>query len=246
MFEAEQRQYAELGGDYFWLAGKRGLAWSVFRQINPDAAANGKVLDIGCGPGYAFAEAAGWGELYGLDPSREALLLCRQNSRQGARLVNGSAERLPYKDGSFSVVIAFEIFEHLENDAAAIGECFRILQPGGWLIFTVPAFQWLWGDHDDLYFHKRRYTTGQMRRRLREAGFRVKRLTYCHALFTLPLWLTRRVKRWTANGTKRDDFVRLSPRMNRFLTGVVLSESILLKQWDMPCGTSIIGIACKS
>ncbi len=247
MFKEEQRRYAQLGGDYFWFEGKRRLVWTVFEKSTGTKPAGEDILDIGCGPGFAFAEMAGWKRIHGLDPSLDALSACKRASGRSSLLVNGSADRLPYRDGSFSAVVAFEIFEHLDNDREAMQECLRILKPGGRLILTVPAFQWLWGDHDELYFHKRRYRTAELRKNLASVGFTVERLTYCLAPFVLPLWLMRRGKRlFSANNKKKDDFVRPPLWANRLLTKFITAEALLLKHWDLPCGVSIIGIARKA
>ncbi len=47
-------------------------------------------------------------------------------------------EHLSYSNGSLDVVLAGDVFEHVRDDVAAFHEVYRVLKPGGALIFTVP------------------------------------------------------------------------------------------------------------
>jgi len=102
------------------------------------------VLDVACGTGdlaEAFA-AGGAASVTGLDFTREMLELAEQKAEhrrraQGTarpRYVQGDAMALPFGDASFDVVsIAFGI-RNVSEPAIALGECFRVLRPGGRLI----------------------------------------------------------------------------------------------------------------
>ena len=72
--------------------------------------------------------------------------------------VCGSATALPFADGSFDVVSAFDVVEHCEDEQLAIAELTRVLEPGGRMLLSVPAYQWAWSDHDVRAGHHRRYT----------------------------------------------------------------------------------------
>ena len=53
---------------------------------------------------------------------------------------NGDATRLPFPDDTFDRVIASEVLEHIPDDAAALAELVRVLQPGGTIAVTVPTW----------------------------------------------------------------------------------------------------------
>ena len=72
--------------------------------------------------------------------------------------VCGSATALPFRDGAFEVVAAFDVVEHCADEALALAELVRVLAPGGRLLLSVPAYQWAWSDHDVRAGHHRRYT----------------------------------------------------------------------------------------
>lgn len=244
MHDTEQLRYAQLGGDYFWFAGKRRLVWSL---LEPHLAGRTdlRILDLGCGPGFAWPELRRWGTVVGVDASHAALKQCRQRQSPGAWLINGSAEALPCREQSLSLLVAFDIIEHLDDDVGALKEFCRTLRAGGWLALTVPAFQWLWSDHDTRYQHKRRYRARELREKLEAAGFECMRVTYCQALFLPPLWMMRRIKQLVPGRRRRDDFLGVPGWLNRCLTGLIAGESSLLQHWDAPWGVTIIGLARK-
>ncbi len=63
---------------------------------------------------------------------------------------------LPMRSGSIDLVVAFDVLEHILDDAAALREVERVLRPGGCLLVTVPADMDLWSAHDEAVGHVRR------------------------------------------------------------------------------------------
>ena len=111
--------------------------------IQPRVGPAPRWLDLGCAYGYVISQAVERGvEAYGVDISSYAL---RQHPPARGRLARSLAAPLPFLDSRFDVVSAFDLFEHLENPAAVLGEIGRILKPAGWLLLTTP---------DPLYFHR--------------------------------------------------------------------------------------------
>lgn len=127
---------------YVWRYGQdRRLA-----MIERYAPLQGKrILDAGCGLGmYVRAFRRFSDEVYGidLDPNRIA-----QASRELPHLQVASAERLPFEDDSFDVVLSHEVWEHVSDDRAAAREAVRVLRPGGRLVVFVPNRRWLFETH---------------------------------------------------------------------------------------------------
>lgn len=104
-----------------------------------------RVLDVGCGTGELLRMV---GERFpettrtGLDLSAEMLSVARHKLGEGVELVQGDAERLPFADGAFDVVLCCDSFHHYPNPRAALAQFARVLQPGGILLLgecTAPA-----------------------------------------------------------------------------------------------------------
>jgi len=110
---------------------KRSVALDDVRLnalLNRLAPLNGRrVLDLGCGKGrFARPLAEAGAEVIGLDVSAGMLA-----EAEGIPCVRGSARRLPFAAGSFDVVVAVEVFEHLESIDPVLSEVRRVLRPGG-------------------------------------------------------------------------------------------------------------------
>jgi SAM-dependent methyltransferase len=176
MFELEDR--------YWWFVGRRRIALRLFDRFRPKGET---LLDVGCGTGVVLKELESRGKPIGLDMSPLALGFCRR--RGLIRLVRGDATKMPLLTDRCTGIIALDVFEHVEDDEAAFAEAFRALEPGGILVLSVPAFQFLWGPHDIALMHFRRYTRPGLRSKLHNAGFAVQRLSYS-VFFPFPWWLS--------------------------------------------------------
>ena len=99
-----------------------------------------RVLDAGCGAGYGSAELARSAErVVGIDRAADAIEYARAN--YGAHNVSfeeASCESLPHADGSFELVVAFEVIEHLEDWRGFLREAHRVLAPTGQLVVSTP------------------------------------------------------------------------------------------------------------
>ena len=62
------------------------------------------------------------------------------------------------KSSHYDLIAAFDVIEHIDDDAAALASIATRLKPGGKLVMTVPAHQWMWSAHDVVNHHKRRYS----------------------------------------------------------------------------------------
>lgn len=120
------------------------LAWycGVGNVFAPGAPAPGaSVLDIGCGAGVDALLAAGFagaaGRVAGVELSASMLLRAKENAfLAGARNVVfacGRADRLPFADASFDLVITNGVYNLVQDKARALAEAFRVLKPGGML-----------------------------------------------------------------------------------------------------------------
>lgn len=242
--DAEQQQrYYELGKSYWWLAGKYRIIHDVLLRLLPKGARL-RMLDLGCGPGNMLDFLAGHGDVFGSDFSADALRFCR--ARKHERVFRADFHRLPLRAGSFDVVTCIDVIEHLADDRRAIAELFQAVRPGGHLVVTVPAFQSLWGDHDELYGHYRRYRAGELREKLKSAGFEVLKISYFEPLFFAPLWLFRKLKRLRGRKgalAQQDDFVATPGAVNALLTEVIAAERFALRYLSFPFGVTLLGVA---
>jgi SAM-dependent methyltransferase len=167
--------------------------------------------------------------------------------------VCGSLLALPFADASFEVVGAFDVIEHCEPEADALRELHRVLEPGGRLLVSVPAYQWAWSDHDVANGHHRRYTRRRAVAALQGAGFEVRRATYGFA-GVFPMFVAERLVRAgrhrLARRTDRPadvvDVPRVGATLERALLGLCRLDERVLARRDLPFGSSVFLAAVKS
>ena len=104
-------------------------------------------------------------------------------------------EALPFDDGAFDLILATDVLEHIERDDLAAASCAGSPPRDALLLVTVPAYRWLWSQHDDSHHHLRRYTQPELRARLAGAGWRPVLQTYFNALLLPPIALVRLLAR---------------------------------------------------
>ena len=129
-----------------------------------------RALEIGCGPGALLHDLAAMGyRCDAVETSERALELAAVAFRGRSDVEVHSGPR-PEWDGCFDLVAAFEVLEHIEDDAKALTEWVRWLTPGGHLLISVPAHQRRWNPTDEWAGHYRRYEVAQVDALLRVAG----------------------------------------------------------------------------
>lgn len=241
MNRKEQEKYHAIGEDYWWLVGKYRLVLDQIARHLPRHQ-NLSVLDVGCGPGNTLDRLRDYGQGFGMDRSSDAAQFCR---RRGHRVFVGDAQTVPLADDVFDLVVALDVIEHVDNDQQALDHIFRVLKPGGTFVMTVPVFMLLWGDHDDLYLHKRRYRIREIRAVMERAGFRITKLSCIEPLFFIPLLIYRKAKRLLPRQTKSDDFVSVPRWLNCALGWLIGVEKYWLRWFNFPLGVSSICVAQK-
>lgn len=142
---------------------------------------------------------------------------------------------------------AMDVLEHLDDAAAGARSLVQILEPGGWAVITVPAFQFLWGLQDEVSHHRRRYRLADLRALLEGAGFRVEMATYCNSLLFLPIAAARLLMRvYRPRGLKSENMIN-SPALNSVLRQIFLAECALLRKgWRFPAGVSVLTVARRA
>lgn len=228
---------------YWWhVCRRRVLASQLRRFLGGRTDLN--ILDIGCGTGENILLLKEFGRVTGLDNEARALELAAPRGYD--KLVIGRAEEMSFLDRSFDLAVALDVFEHIEDDRGAIREAARVLRPGGFLLITVPAFQFLWSAHDEYLLHKRRYRKSDLIKKCGDVGFAVKRSSY-FMMPTVPAVILRRaIEKFISQKKSPHSFdIIPPPTINRLLISVVGIENIMLRFFNLPFGTSIFLIAQK-
>lgn len=146
------------------------LRYDVIRRMFPHGVRD--VLEIGCGEGALGVRLAKDYRYLGLEPDTESFAVAQQRfTLSGLSEVRSMPVEALDTEERFDLVCAFEVLEHIEDDAGALEAWSRRLRPGGWLLLSVPAHQRRYSAADEFVGHFRRYDQEPMAALLRRLGF---------------------------------------------------------------------------
>jgi len=228
---------------YWWYQARADIVQHVFSRniFAPDM----EILNLGCGTGLLNERFSEFGPVTGIDYKHEALEFCSRNRFNF--LVRADAAALPFRDQSFNACLALDMIEHLPDDKRALNEIKRVLKPGGSVLLTAPAFQWMWSGMDAVGEHIRRYTRPQIKELLAQAGLQAAILSY-YNFFLSPLAFVYKLKEWILREevTEETFLPVIPPALNRILYVIFNSEKNWLGRVNFPFGLSIMALARKN
>lgn len=225
---------------HFWFVSRRRMVFRLLSKWQPTDAPC--ILDMGCGSGYMVRELNRHGyRAYGADGRREGLIITN-SSLPSPGLVHANVQHLPVLTQKVDMVLLLDVLEHVD-DSHVVSEAFRILNPSGVVILTVPALPWLWSHRDDAAGHRRRYTKKTLRAVLKNAGFSVRLVRY-YQFFTLPIVV---VMRFSARRSPAICGAEERPNtaINRMLTSIINLEVFLGQWFEWPIGSSLVAVCEK-
>ena len=244
------RQFLELERTHWWFRGRRTVYFGILRHLLKGERPK-RILDLGCGMGGFLDGLSEIGEnVYPSDISVESLAHCRERGFEGA--VVSSGYKLPYADDGLDLVCLFDTIEHIPDDKKVMQEVARILRPGGRVLITVPAYQFLYANNDKVAQHCRRYNRRNLRAVIEQAGLKVERNTHSN-IFLFPLILP------AVLGIKLIETLfpqNLDPEhtnlswpfpafVHNLLHAIFAAELPFSRRFDWPAGHSICAIARK-
>lgn len=243
MYQSEDR--------HWWYVGLRTVMFSLLglpRHPRTAALRQLNILDAGCGTGGTLNRLRDYPCAVGFDFSTTALSFCHQRGLTNVR--QGSIGNIPFGDGEFDLAISLDVMcdAGTPPEQVILAELRRVLKPGGRLYLNLPAYPWLWGEHDLAAGVVRRYTAASLDSLLGKAGFAIERMTYWNTLL-FPLVLAVRLGSRMAmpsdpSAARSDVKVPFAP-LNRMLTNLVRIEAGWLRSHNLPFGSSLACVAVK-
>ncbi len=226
---------------HWWYRGRRKVLERAIARLGlPEHA---RILDAGCGSGRNMLELARLGSVTGVELSGTSVALARE--RGVGEVVEGSVLEMPFADDSFDLAVSLDVIEHLEDDLTALRELRRTVAPGGALLVTVPAYQWLWSGHDEINHHHRRYTRRSLQRVAEQAGWRQLRTTYFNSLLlpaAIVLRVLERVNRAKTTETSLDLWIPPEPVNWLLERPLTLEAALIARGVRIPAGLSLLAV----
>jgi SAM-dependent methyltransferase len=233
------QQMAELDERHWWYRARREIIAELIRREAPPPT-GAKLLEIGCGTGHNLAMLSSFGHVDGLELDEEARALSEK--RLGRSVMSAPLPELAgVPDRHYDLIGAFDVIEHIEDDAAALRSIAGKLKPGGHFVMTVPAHQWMWSAHDVVNHHKRRYSKGALRGLVAGSPLKLEKIGYFNSLL-FPLAVAERAASKLRG--KQDADVTLPPApLNAALEKVFGAERYLVGRLPLPVGLSLFAVA---
>lgn len=228
---------------HFWFTARNRVIAAIVEQLVRDRPAGYRVLEVGCGTGNVLRvleDKCRGAMVIGADLFDEGLDIARK--RVQCPLLRMDVSR-PAFDQPFDLLCAFDVLEHIADDAAALSHLHAGLKPGGSLLLTVPASMSLWSYFDVAAHHCRRYEAAQLHERLTTAGFEVDYLTPFMAVMAPLIRLARRRQAPQAQQQVAKE-LRVIPGVNGLLKLMLAWERPLIRRrCRLPFGSSLLAVA---
>jgi SAM-dependent methyltransferase len=232
-------QMAAFDQRHWWYRARREvIAALIRRRAQPPSGA--RLLEIGCGTGHNLAMLAQFGSVDALEVDKTARALAEK--RLGKAVFSAPLPELAgIPERSYDLVAAFDVIEHIADDEAAIRSIARLLRPGGRLVVTVPAHQWMWSAHDVVNHHQRRYSKAGLTRLIDGSPFRLDAIGYFNSLL-FPVAIAERFASKLRG--KEDADLSLPPApLNQALERIFAAERALVGRVPLPPGLSLFAVA---
>ena len=234
------REQFEIEERHWWFRSRRAVVRSLLARAGLPPSP--RILDAGCGTGANLIEYSRLGEVTGVDAFPEAVELCRE--RGLGNVLEAQVEDLPFEEESFDLLFATDVIEHLDDDVVALRELRRVAAGGARLVLTVPAYPWLWSDHDVSVHHRRRYTADSLRESVRAGGWEPVVETYFFATALPAVAAVRGLRRLRSTTNGKSDLSMPPAPVNRLLELPTLAEAKAIRRGArLPAGVSV-GTVC--
>jgi len=236
---------ASLEQNSFWFSHRNDIIGRVIERLGNDF----PIWDVGAGNGAvsAFLKSKAF-ETVSVEPSPLGAVNC---AKMGVGIVACSfLEDLHLPSKSIKFIGSFDVIEHLSEPSLLLNEFQRILAPGGLVIVTVPAYQWLWSQTDSYAGHFSRFDKSSLTELFERSGFTEKYSTYFFSPLVLPVWLMRVVHDKLFRKSDKKVLLRSvshlsglkSKTVDKVLTTILKCEQTFLSKSAIPFGTSLLAV----
>jgi len=228
---------------YWWFIARSAILLNAINKICKfDKSSN--VIDAGCGTGGFAEKLSEITNVACLDTSEIALSYCQKRGLTDTHQC--ILADYPKGDKRIDGITLLDVVEHIDDDYGVIKDAFNILDNNGYIIVTVPAYQWLWCRHDEIHMHYRRYNKAQITNVIKSAGFKINYSSYFNTLLFLPAVGKRMLDKLTgADKTNNNPIEPVPDILNLLFTKIFMLEKFLLPFIKFPFGLSILVIAQK-
>jgi SAM-dependent methyltransferase len=233
------RQYRNLYERHWWWRSREEAVVDLLRRGLRGNRRN--ILDIGCGDALFFERLAEFGSVEGLETD--------------SRLVNPANPHLSkiyvqpfdanFQPGKrYGCIVMLDVLEHLDKTEHALRHVHELLEGGGIFLLTVPAFQFLWTNHDVINHHRIRYRKKTLLPLLRDAGFSISMARYWYHWTVAGKLATRAIEKLVSTPPSLPRVP--SAWLNRLFFKISRFEQRAMSPLNLPFGTTLVVVCTKT
>lgn len=235
------RQMAATEDRHWWFCGRRAIGEAVIRGLRLPKGA--RILEIGAGTGGNIAMLEKFGTVQAVEMSDLAREIAREKT--GRAFLHGHLpDNIPVAERSVDLICLFDVLEHVAEDEASLLAIGRFLKPGGKVLLTVPAHEWLWSTHDVGLHHHRRYSRTILKQRIEGAGYRIQKLSFTNAALFPAAVLARLADRLRGSGTASGQAMPPVP-VNAAMKALFSAERLIVPNASLPFGISLLAVFAR-
>jgi len=233
----------EVENSYFWFLSRNEIISKIISKLTTLKSGD-DVIDIGCGTGGFASVLAHNFNVCCLDMEPIALDYCKKRGLEDRFL--GSTTEMIETGRKFKTAFMLDVIEHIEDDKSVVADVFNLLEPGGYFVAAVPAYQWMWSGHDEMHMHFRRYSMKSFLPLFENAGFDLKYQSYFNTFLCIPAIAKRMLDKFTGADKKNTEPVDILPEyLNKFFKKIFSAEKYFLPKIKFPFGLSILVVVQK-
>lgn len=232
--------YRDLHERHWWWRAREEVVRRELARLAPPGGWR-RALDVGCGDGLHFPLLLRHaGAVEGVEPDAGLL------TERGMHGEGGTIHVRPFDtsfapEHTYDLVVFLDVLEHLDDPAAALHHTHSLMDPGGVLLITVPAYRHLWTTHDDLNHHATRYTARGLHALIGGAGFQVEHVRHFFR-WVHAAKLAQRAMEAVSRPEPAPPGVPPAP-VNRAFHALSRLEEAALRWLPLPVGSSILAVA---
>jgi len=231
--------YRRLYEQHWWWRAREAVVCRELDRVRP-ATGWRHALDVGCGDGLLFPRLRDYAaQVEGIEP--DAGLVTAADRTDGAIHVQPfDVEFAPQH--RYDLMLFLDVLEHIPNAGAAVAHAASLMEPGGVVLVTVPAYRHLWTTHDDLNHHVTRYTRSELVQLLSPA-FDVEHARHFFR-WVHPAKIVQRALEGVLRPAPAPPSIP-SPPLNGMMYAMSRIEEAVLSWSTLPVGSSLLAVARK-
>ncbi|MCU0339112.1 MAG: class I SAM-dependent methyltransferase [Spirosomaceae bacterium] len=243
MNQAYYKEYYTIEREHWWFVVRNQIIMNHLQKTLPIQHPL-KILNIGVATGRSSELLATLGQVKSVEYDQECYEFTK--ARVPIDLIQGSILELPFESESYDLVCAFDVIEHVEDHQLAVKEMKRVCKPNGHICVTVPAFMFLWNQHDDVNHHIRRYKLTDLTALFNGSGSIVFS-TYFNFWLFFPIAFFRLLSKLLPLHKRKveeagSDFTVMNgPVLQKLFGSIFKTEDWMIKRnWHLPIGVSAL------